>query len=892
MTRKFKVLGSILLTLVAVAPVTQAQDQVAPTEVVKIKSITSSVLPDKTRIVLETSAPLSLPSSYNLDPLVLVLDVPGADATALQKQYLIGSPSVDKVNVYQLEEAGQKAITRLEIIMTSVVPYRIFSEGGNLFVDFEHLEVSAVPGQGKAQEFFKKPEHQRAPATSAKPKQEAKPEPATAAAASTEAARIQNIDIKKDGGQLSVVVDYQGKVEVKYFELKAPKRLVLDLINAVNAVPVDTISVKFDPVESIRIGQFRSTQPKIARVVFDLNSDPQYQVVPSDTRLTIVFGTKGAVEGAQGAAKDAIPEASQQSQAAEVVPDPTAQTMEAPAAAPVAHEAGQTDDAAPAEQNAETTSIPEVMTPAQAPVETVQMEPEPATDLTGQAQDAPVDFGPTIMVASVEKPEAPAAAVADDTADAPPAHPARHRSGKKGIEMAEVSAPLQLNEEKPASEPAPAAPPATTGTRFEAQTITPGETTYSGDPINLDLVDAPIEQVFRLISEISGLNVITDPGVTGRVTVHFRGVPWDQALDLILKTNGLGYVLENRVVRISKLEVLAQEEQKKRALREAKLLSVELKTITRSLSYAKVADMEPVLKKMLSQRGEIITDSRTNTVIVSDIPDKVAAIDKLIESLDTATPQVTIQAKIVESTSNYTQNLGIQWGFQGIADARHGNQTTLQFPNNIVVDGGAVGGTTGLIGPLGGYAVNLPAPAFNSGIGISIGNVLDTFRLDAALTALESSGRGRILSAPKVTTQNNVRASIIQGREIPVQTTANNTTTTTFKNAALELNVTPQITAEGTIIMLVDIKNDQADFANLVNGIPPIITQKAQTTVLVRDGGTSVIGGIYRAEDSFTEGKVPGLHKIPLLGYLFKNSQKTRSNRELLIFLTPRIVRE
>ncbi|MBI2836752.1 MAG: type IV pilus secretin PilQ [Acidobacteria bacterium] len=890
MTRKFKVLGTILLTLVAVAPVTQAQDQVAPTEVVKIKSITSSVLSDKTRIVLETSAPLSLPSSYNLDPLVLVLDVPGADATALQKQYVIGSPSVDKVNVYQLEEAGQKAITRLEIIMTSVVPYRIFSESGNLFVDFEHLEVSAVPGQGKTQEFFKKPEHPQAPAAPQKSKQEAAPQRPTALA-STEAARIQNIDIKKDDGQLSVLVDYQGKVEVKYFELKAPKRLVLDLINAVNAVPVDTISVKFDPVESIRIGQFQSTQPKIARVVFDLNSEPQYRVVASDTRLTIVFGTRGAVEGAQGAVKDSIPQASEQSQAAQVVPEPTAAQSIEESPAPVAPEAGEAESGAPAEQNAESSSIPEVVTPDQAPVETVQQEP--SSEIGAQAQNAPIESGPTMLVASVEKPEAPATGVASaETADAAPAHPGRHRSGKKGIEMAQVPAPLQLNEEKPAGEPPPAAPLATTGTRFEAQTITPGETTYSGEPINLDLVDAPIEQVFRLISEISGLNVITDPGVTGRVTVHFRGVPWDQALDLILKTNGLGYVLENRVVRISKLEVLAQEEQKKRALREAKLLSVELKTITRSLSYAKVADMEPVLKKMLSQRGEIITDARTNTVIVSDIPEKVAAIDKLIESLDTATPQVTIQAKIVESTSNYTQNLGIQWGFQGIADARHGNQTTLQFPNNIVVDGGAVGGTTGLIGPLGGYAVNLPAPAFNSGIGISIGNVLDTFRLDAALTALESSGRGRILSAPKVTTQNNVKASIIQGREIPVQTTANNTTTTTFKNAALELNVTPQITAEGTIIMLVDIKNDQADFANLVNGIPPIITQKAQTTVLVRDGGTSVIGGIYRAEDSFTEGKVPGLHKIPLLGYLFKNSQKTRSNRELLIFLTPRIVRE
>ncbi len=890
MIRIQKVLVPILLVMAFTWTTAMAQDAKVSSEVVKIKSINSSVLPDKTQVVVETSAPLSLPSSYNLDPLVLVLDIPGADSSGLQKQYVVGSPCVDRINVYQLEEGGRKSITRLEILMTSLVPYRIYSEGSRLFIDFEHLQNASKPA--KVREFFKKPSEQTLPSESVS--QPAKTEPALKnKPLSGEAAKIQKIDIQKGSGNLQVVVDYKGDIDYKCFELQTPHRLVLDLINAVTTVPIETIHVKHQLVETIRVAQFQSGQPKVARVVFDLNAQPRYDIVPSANQLRIIFRTNHEAEAkAAGDSKEPIPadavsaeistaEKAPAPEAAKTAPTPTAETTGEPATSttPATIETPQAQEA---------TSSP---APTDAPPLTVQASTsEPGTPIPSEATSPQSADQRTEQTLSTNMPPSEASAT--------PTLRTGKRHGKKGIEMAEVPAPLQVEEQKPVPQetpsPEPPPPASMAGTRFEIQTITGGETAYSGEPINMDMVDAPIEQVFRLISTISGLNVITDPGVTGRVTVHFQGVPWDQALDLILKTNGLGYTLENRVVRIAKLDTLASEEQKKRALREARLRSVDTQSIVQPLSYAKVEDMEPVLRKMLSARGEIITDARTNTVIITDIPDKTSTIEKLIGTLDTPTPQVTIQAKIVESTANYTQNIGIQWGFQGIADARHGNQTSLKFPNNILVDGGAVGGTTGggLVGPLGGYAVNLPAPSYTSGIGISIGNVLDTFRLDAALTALENSGRGRILSAPKITTQNNMKASIIQGREIPVQTTANNTTTTTFKNAALELNVTPQITAEGTIIMVVDVKNDQADFSNLVNGIPPIITQKALATVQVRDGGTSVLGGIYRAEDSFTSNKVPGLHKIPLLGYLFRNSQKIRNNRELLIFLTPRIVRE
>jgi type IV pilus assembly protein PilQ len=304
--------------------------------------------------------------------------------------------------------------------------------------------------------------------------------------------------------------------------------------------------------------------------------------------------------------------------------------------------------------------------------------------------------------------------------------------------------------------------------------------------------------------------------------------------------------------------------------------------------------VEGLLRGKISDRGEIIVDERTNTMVITDVSDRIELIERLIDVFDTPTPQVAIEARIVEATSTFIRNLGIQWGVRGIADPFYGNQTSLEFPHKMLLDGAMIPQgivTKGIGGPLGGYAINLPAPAFTTAVGVSFANVLDTFRIDMAISALETSGQGRIISSPSVTTQNNQQAHIIQGRQIPVQTVANFTVTTRYMNAALELNATPQITAEGTIIMQLELQNNAADFANLVNGIPPIITQSATTTVMIPDGGTTVIGGIYRTEDSITRERVPFFHKIPIIGNLFKSFARTKQSRELLIFITPRILR-
>ncbi len=436
-----------------------------------------------------------------------------------------------------------------------------------------------------------------------------------------------------------------------------------------------------------------------------------------------------------------------------------------------------------------------------------------------------------------------------------------------------------------------------------------GQTGDLGTPISLDFRDGDLQDIFRLFSDISGLNVVVNPGVSGKVTLKLNEVPWGRALELILKTNGLGCVLEDNVIRIARLSDLQREEADRRKLDEEKALAGNLVDFTRRVSYAKATTLQDVLKRAgaLSARGQINVDERTNTIIIRDLPGYVEKAKGLMAELDTATPQVEIEARIVVTNRNFSRDFGIQWGFGGEQTNRFGNSTNRIFPNQIVVNGGGVPSVGGLgadqTGPGGvasgtgignagrGYAVNLPASNFNSAIGISMGNVLGSFNLDVALTALEQQGRGRLLSTPKVTTQNNQAAEIKQGVQIPIQTVANNTVTTQFKDAVLTLKVTPQITDAGTVILTLEVENSTPDFGNPVNGIPPINTQAAKTIVLVKDGQTAVVGGIYQSQEFVNEDKTPVLGNIPLLGYLFKRKGTQSQNNELLLFITPRIVK-
>ena len=401
--------------------------------------------------------------------------------------------------------------------------------------------------------------------------------------------------------------------------------------------------------------------------------------------------------------------------------------------------------------------------------------------------------------------------------------------------------------------------------KFSARAISDTGPKYTGKRISLNFKDADLKDVFRLFHEITGFNIVLDPAVAGTLTIVLENVPEDQALDIILKNNGLDKVFENNVIRIATTQKLASEAAARKALLEAQELEEEPITFTRSLSYAKANDVTPIVKKIMSKRGDVIMDNRTNTMIITDLSNRQEPINRLIDALDEQTPQVVIEARIVETDREFERDLGVTWGAT--------KTTTIN---------GVQSGFT--------YDVNLPAAAVAGALGISYGTLgVDSFTLNVTLDAFELNGDVKVLSSPRIATQNNQKAVIEQGVQIPVVSTTATQINVEFISASLKLEVTPQITKEGTVIMDVKVDNSSPDFVNRVGDVPPIITERASTQILVADGGTAVIGGIFKLNDSVTQAGVPGLSKIPVLGWLFKNKQINRKNTELLIFITPRI---
>jgi type IV pilus assembly protein PilQ len=497
---------------------------------------------------------------------------------------------------------------------------------------------------------------------------------------------------------------------------------------------------------------------------------------------------------------------------------------------------------------------------------------------TSLAQDlgaapAPPAPAPAPEMPAGVAPEAaePAMAVSDlDAAPPTPAPPAPPASDVALFEAAEVEPAAAEERPQPVLQ------------SYGSQVVGGGSKVYTGEPISFSLKDADIKDVLRSFAEISDLNIIVQPGVRGTVTVELESVPWDQALEQILKINGLGMELEGNILRIAPVAQLRAEAEEEQRLKAAQALSIPLRTVMKRLSYATAGDVARILQarrgeaSLMSQRGSVIVDARTNTLLIKELPNYIDTVIAVIENLDTPEPQVMIEARIIETTKRFSRSLGIAWGFQGVSDAQHGNTTGLVFPAQGTVDGGAnllTGGRTGFLD-------------------VTLCNI-DTFSIDAQLQAAENEGLINILSAPKVATLNNERAEIQSGLQIPIQTVANNTVTVQFVNATLRLQVTPHVTAEGTVLMDINIqkREPQVGLAPVGAQNAPIATKEARTRVIVRDGGTTVIGGIFQINDQDQNNMIPGLWKIPILGNLFRNKTRTEKHDELLIFITPRILR-
>lgn len=401
-----------------------------------------------------------------------------------------------------------------------------------------------------------------------------------------------------------------------------------------------------------------------------------------------------------------------------------------------------------------------------------------------------------------------------------------------------------------------------------AFTAAAGAQEYSGAPVSLQFQNADLRSVLRTFADISGLNLVLDPAVSGTVDVALVDLPWDQALDVILRSNQLDYELEGSIVRIAPLATLAAEAEQRRLLAEEQALAGDLIVRTRALGYSQADDLAPIVTQAaLSPRGQVQVDERTNTLILTDLAQRLDAAEELIDVLDQPQPQVEIAARIVQASEDYLRELGVRWGVSGRA---------------------AVGGAARVAAD--GH-LDLSARSAVSAVGVALGAVDGSLDLDVALSAAEEEGEVRILSTPQVTTQNNVQATIRQGDQIPIQTVANNTVTVTFRDAALRLAVTPRITAGDSVILQIEIDNDYADFARQVNGVPPIVTQSAHTTVQVGNGETTVIAGIYERARTRANRRVPGFSRIPLVGRLFRSEAHRRRADQLLIFLTPRVAR-
>ncbi len=645
---------------------------------------------------------------------------------------------------------------------------------------------------------------------------------------------LERVNVVRGTDEIRVEISSHGAVTPKLSSLDSPARVVVELPETVMASGQSRILVGTAGVKGVRIGMDGRTPPT-TRVVVDLEKACAYELTPGPAgKLVLTLHAQAAEVGT------------------------TASVSPSPSASPFTPKVVEAK---------ETTALKAAASDTTSPNKFVMVEPtyqakkdEPAV----RAQEAAARFS--------DKTAAELLPVSMNAAQAQSS-----TGSSTGITPA-----VNLAAEQKAQQ---GQQPASSGPK------------YTGEPISVNLKDVDLKDFFRLVHEISGLNVVLDPNVHGSLTIVLDDVPWDQALDIVLKNNELARELEGNVLRIATVDTLKREADARRAQVEAEALAVEKVSVTRFLSYAKAKDVIVTVKKFISQRGDVVADDRTNAVIINDIPKSIPTIDRLLTQLDRKTQEVEIEARVVAATRQFARDIGTQLGF-GWGDGHSaigGNAGAGSSPTTVN------GLTPGYIttSPTGGSSSGgSTIPLFsNLGVtspssGLTFVNASNTVRIDAVLSMAESRGLLKVLSRPRVVTQNNILALVKQGVRVPIVTQAQlgGPPTVTYVDAFLRLTVTPQITSENTIFLNVDVENTTPNFGQEVQGNPELITQQATTQVLVTDGGTVVIGGVIQTQNSINITQVPLLGNIPYLGNLFRHTQVNTSNQELIFFITPRII--
>lgn len=401
---------------------------------------------------------------------------------------------------------------------------------------------------------------------------------------------------------------------------------------------------------------------------------------------------------------------------------------------------------------------------------------------------------------------------------------------------------------------------------------------YTGKKVSLEFSDADVRKIFQLIAEVSNLNFLIADDVTGTISIKLVNVPWDQALDVILESKGLEMKREGNIIQIKpkgKFKSIEQEELEAKKIRERLL---PLTTEVFEVNFASVTDVEKQFASMKSERGTITRDERTNRVIVKDVPSAIDEMRFLLKNIDMPEKQVLIEARIVEATTTFSRDLGVQW-------ALHATDSSANVLNVTEADAGW-GGVISLAPPTSGFNA---ADKYGAGVGLSFGKIGAGVQLDMRLSAAATAGQVKIISCPKVVTLNNKQAKISQGQAIYLPSTSSEGTKQEKVDATLSLEVKPHITPDGSIVMTITAKNDSPGTAPA--GATAAVNKKEATTeLLVKNGETTVIGGIYVDSDTESDSGVPFLMDIPLLGWMFKSNSKQKTKTELLIFITPRIV--
>jgi type IV pilus assembly protein PilQ len=802
----------------------------APAAAVPGAVVLGGVEIDGSRVILRTSGAPAY-TSYSPSPGVFVVDLTGTSRDAAVTIPATLPPAILSIAADEVVEMGTR-LTRVtlrfaatvtpdisavekSVVVTVPAPAVAIAENTAPPVDVLPAVIPAAP-----ETITPQPSVEPLPTPVAE--QVAEPTPIVEEVPLPRARSVKSIGARTTDGQVEVRIAADGELKYKAFRLENPSRLVIDLDGVKSSVAKNNVAVNDDVVKRVRVAQF---QPTVARVVVDLAHEAEYEILATGDALRVLFPEGG------GQAILPVREDPRQVATVREEPRPAAQPV---VQAPVVREERKPIPIIPAEDIPAT--VPTIAENAAASWKMPEPQPAPAPKRT-----APASQGARKVI------NAPAAD------QEPPITPREDVFG---------NAPQQ---------------PTTQPQNLGPRTLSGGPRVFNGEPLSLNLKDADIKDVIRTFAELTGLNIAVDPGVTGSVTVDFVDVPWDQALDLILRQNNLTYVVEGNVMRIGTIDRLAAETAATRRLQEEERLNVPLTTLSFKLSYARAGDVAGLLRDIASPRARIIVDGRTNQLVISEVPQYLSTMQNLIATVDIPNRQVMIEARIVESSQTFRQEWGIDWDFGGTLDPALGTGTGLVFPNRVGFRGGPF--------MFGGAA----APVLT----LSFLDVLGVFDLDVTLRAAESVGFIKVISAPRVTTQDNTPAEIQSGFQIPYQTRVNFTTTVTYLDATLRLSVTPQITESGTVIMDIAVQKNEPAEGLAIEGAAgtPLTTRQARTRLMVRDGGTAVIAGIFQTRDNRRQGRVPVLHTIPIIGELFRTHNTATDHDELLIFITPRIVR-